>query len=445
MKSIVTLIATRIAVRIAVRTAARIAAGSLLAGLAMAQPPRYTVTDLGAVGPAGQPFFITNNSLVSGAAAFPGNTLHAVLWYKGVKLDIGTPGLNSMAFGVNQSGQAVGEGETHSLDPKGEDFCGFAALGLHSPGTTCRPFLSQRGVMIPLPTLGGNNGAANYIDNHGGVAGMAENASKDPGCPVNQFKPVIWQNGKIQELPTHPGDPDGAAFAINDHGQVVGGSGDCTAFNTISLVYLQPLHALLWQDGKATDLGNLGGTGHGNGIEAVNLNNQGQVVGNSDLKGDASFQAFLWTRETGMRPLGTLPGDANSAAIGINDAGEVVGVSLDASFNPRAFLRHGGVMTDLNTLVPAASPLFLLTACSINSHGEIIGIAVEKSSGDVHGYLATPGNRKDGSESAEPDVQGAASPTGLSEDARKLLQQRLPFGRFGARLMGPPTTGSTVH
>jgi hypothetical protein len=25
----------------------------------------------------------------------------------------------------------------------------------------------------------------------------------------------------------------------------------------------------------------------------------------------------------------------------------------------------------------------------------------------------------------------------LSEDARKLLQQRLPFGRFGARLMEP--------
>src|ERR1019366_3421912 len=133
-----------------------IAAGSLLAALATAQP-RFTVTDLGAVGQAGQPFVITNNGLVSGAAAFPDNTLHGVLWYRGRMLDIGTPGLkgpNSMAIGVNQRGQAVGEAGTHSPDPKGEDFCGFAALGLPSSGTTCLPFLWQNGVMHPLPTLG---------------------------------------------------------------------------------------------------------------------------------------------------------------------------------------------------------------------------------------------------------------------------------------------------
>jgi len=68
-------------------------------------------------------------------------------------------------------------------------------------------------------------------------------------------------------------------------------------------------------------------------------------------------------------------------------------VSLDASFNPRAFLWQNHAMTDLNTLVPANSPLFLITACSINSSGEIIGIAVEKSSGNVHGYLAIPRSR----------------------------------------------------
>ena len=375
-----------------------IAAGSLLAALAMAQPQRFSVTDLGAVGPAGQPFVITNNGLVSGAAAFPDNTLHGVLWYKGRKLDIGTPGLkgpNSMAIGVNQWGQVAGEAQTLSSDPKGEDFCGFAALGLPSSGTTCLPFLWQNGVMHPLPTLGGNNGAANQINNRGEVAGMAENAATDPTCPSTgpqklQFKPVVWQNGKVQELPTHPGDPDGNAVAINDRGQAAGGSGDCTAFSPISLTNLLPLHALLWEDGKATDLGNLGGTGHLNGIEAVNLNNQGQVVGNSDVKGDANFRAFLWSRETGIRDLGTLPGDAHSAANGINDAGEVVGVSLDANFNPRAFLRQNHTMTDLNTLIPADSPLFLITACSINSSGEIIGIAVEKSSGKFHGYLATP-------------------------------------------------------
>ncbi len=375
-----------------------LAVSGSLATLALAGQPPYTVTDLGVVGPAGQPFYLTNNGLVSGAAAFPGNTLHAVLWYKGQRLDIGTPGLggsNSMAIGVNERGQAVGEAETHSLDPKGEDFCGFAALGLHALGTTCLPFLWQFGMTIPLPTLGGNNGAANQINNRGEVAGIAESATADVNCPAAgaqklQFKPVIWENGQIQELPTYPGDMNGTAIAINDNGQVVGTSGDCTTFNPLSSLNLTPLHALLWQNGKMTNLGNLGGTGHGNGIEAVGLNNLGQVVGNSDLKGDTNFHGFLWTWETGMRDLGTLPGDANSLAISINDAGEVVGVSLDASFNPRAFVRKGGVMTDLNTLIPPNSALFLITACLVNASGEIMGIAVEKSTGEVHGYVVTP-------------------------------------------------------
>jgi probable HAF family extracellular repeat protein len=132
-----------------------------------------------------------------------------------------------------------------------------------------------------------------------------------------------------------------------------------------------------------------------------------------------------------MQDLGTLPGDVNSGAIGINDAGEVVGVSLDASFNPRAFVAQSGVMTDLNTLIPADSPLFLITACSINSRGEIIGIAVEKSTGDIHGYLATPSGAA-GNESLTAAPQGV-SPMVLSEDARTQLQQRARFGRFGGR------------
>jgi probable HAF family extracellular repeat protein len=100
----------------------------------------------------------------------------------------------------------------------------------------------------------------------------------------------------------------------------------------------------------------------------------------------------LWTRETGMQDLGTVPGDANSLAIGINDAGQVVGASLDATLtNFRAFLRQGQDLIDLNTLVPAGSPLYLGTACFINAAGEIVGIAIDKS-GNFHAYLAVPNN-----------------------------------------------------
>jgi probable HAF family extracellular repeat protein len=314
-----------------------------------------------------------------------------------------------VAFGSpNERGQIVGEAETSIPDPNGEDFCGFLALGDSSSGT-CQAFLWQDGVMTSLPALGDSrerrqkNSAANWINNRGVVAGIAENDVTDITCPgrsispqVLEFKPVIWEEGHVQELPTFRNedgvsDPDGVAFAINNHGQVVGASGRCTTFNANSTqTYLLGLHILLWQHGRAKDLGNLGGTGPGGGNVAVGINNQGHVVGSSYLSDGATFHGFLWTEDTGMKDLGTLPGDQISAALGINDDGDVVGISLDANFNPRAFLRRNGVMTDLNTLIPAGSPLFLIQACSINTRGELIGLAVETSTGQLHGFLAIP-------------------------------------------------------
>lgn len=413
-----------------IKTMTTIVAGSLLAAVAMAQSPRFTVTDLGKVGPLGQPLQITNNGLVAGAAAV-GSALHGVLWYNGRMLDLGTPGLkgqNSQAFGVNVWGQSVGEAETSIPDPKGEDFCGFAALGLPSPGGSCVPFLWQNGVMNPLPILGGNNGAANKINSWSEAAGTAENNMSDSTCPSGdpqkyQFKPVVWRNRAVQELPTYSGDPDGTAMAINDAGQAAGASGDCAAFSPILQDNLQPLHALLWEDGKATDLGNLRGTGRGFGIRAEHLNNRGQVVGYSDVAGDAYFHAFLWTRETGMQDLGTVGSDVDSFAIGINDAGDVVGASIDASFNPRAFLRVGRELIDLNEHIPDG-PLYLFTACSINARGEIIGIAIDKSSGDVHAYLAIPNHGGDTGMSVP-----AVTPMQGSESTGKPQFWRFGIGR----------------
>jgi uncharacterized membrane protein len=205
---------------------AMLAAFAVLTTTAAAQT--YTVTDLGPVGgPPGQPYFIANNGLVSGAAAV--NTArHAVLWYKGLKMDIGAHGLggpNSTAFGVNERGQAVGQAQTSV--PNNEDFCGSNAYGLSPSATTCLPFLWQYGVMTRLPTLGGANGVANMINNRGEAVGYAENNTQDPGCPVHQFEPVVWENGTIRKLPTHTGDAYGVAAQINDNGQVAGASGAC--------------------------------------------------------------------------------------------------------------------------------------------------------------------------------------------------------------------------
>ncbi|HXB67910.1 MAG TPA: hypothetical protein VNY05_06690 [Candidatus Acidoferrales bacterium] len=141
-----------------------------------------------------------------------------------------------------------------------------------------------------------------------------------------------------------------------------------------------------------------------------------------------------------MRDLGTLSGDFASLALDINDRGDVVGASLDANFNPRAFLRQNGAMADLNTLIPSGSPLFLMLASSINSSGEIVGLAFQPSTGDLHGFLATPRSGEDVGDSesdlAAPAAQGLASPMVLPENVRNLMQQRMPFGRFGARIVG---------
>ncbi len=385
---------------------------SLLTGLAMTVPivaqeqstikqqnpnaARYKITDLGTLqgGTFSQPFYINNNlGLVSGSSAIADGNQHAVLWLQQLKLDIGVPGLggpNSIAFRDNETLQATGEAETSTPDPNGEDFCGF---GTH---LTCLPFLWQEGHMTALATLGGHNGVAKAINNVGVVAGYAENSTPDPNCPapqVLQFEPVVWEQGVIHELPTFPGDPEGLAYEINNSGQVVGGSGTCTSFNENFLYSLLPVHALLWEKGTVTDLGNLGGkTGQAGGNIAYAINDQGQVVGVSDLPGDTTFHAFVWTRATGMQDLGTLSGDVASLSLGINQTGSIVGASLDSNFNPRAFLWNDGVMTDLNTLVAPQSPLYLITGCSINSRGEITGLGVT-STGEIHTYLATPISR----------------------------------------------------
>jgi hypothetical protein len=69
-----------------------IAVSSLLAPLALAQTPRYTITDLGAQGPFGQPYFITDDGLISGTEALPSKAEHAYLRYKGLTGYIGALG-----------------------------------------------------------------------------------------------------------------------------------------------------------------------------------------------------------------------------------------------------------------------------------------------------------------------------------------------------------------
>ena len=150
---------------------------------------QYTVTDLGTLsgGNFSQPFFINRYGLVSGSSSLADGSQHATLWLDGLMGDIGAPGLggpNSIAFGDNERFQSAGEAETSTPDPNGEDFCGF---GTH---LTCLPFLWQDGKMVQLPTLGGNNGAANAISNRGKVGRICGELDAGPGMPVSASSPI---------------------------------------------------------------------------------------------------------------------------------------------------------------------------------------------------------------------------------------------------------------
>lgn len=386
---------------------------------------RYDIIDLGPVGPPpGQPFMISQNDLSIGSAAGQDGTEHATLWLGSARLDLGTPGLgghNSMGFGVNESARAVGAAQT--TDANGEDFCGFNAYGFPPSNTACLPFLWRYGVMHALPTLGGPNGYANMINDRGDIAGLAETSTQDADCSVHQFKPVIWKDGEPHVLTT-PGDLYGVAAYINERGQVVGASGSCASFNPNTLLYLNEIHALLWEtNGRPHELPSLGGSGGIAGNHACNVNNLGEAVGHSELTNNTTFHATLWPKVNHVVDLGTLDGDYASLALGINDSGIVVGASLDANFSPRAYIWQHNAIIDMNTLVSDSSGLYLLLAESINNRGEIVGFGVTNA-GDVHGFQAVPIDKDGDFEGDFTRLTPLPRPT-LSDPARERLRREL--------------------
>ena len=403
------------------------------------EPIRYTVTDLGLA--SDSLGGINHKGWLDYSAILPDGTQHASLLRRGRKIDLGTLGgpSSASAHRPSERGQVVGAAETANKDPLGEDFCGYGT------NLICLGFVWQDGLMTPLTTLGGNNSSAADINNRGEIVGSAENNTLDatclppsqspPLCGVSQCLqnlPVFWKNGEIHELPTVFGDPDGAGQAINDHGQIVGASTNCTA---------TPLHAVLWQNDTANDLGSLGGTMFS---LAIGINNRGQVVGGSNLAGDTTGHAFLWTEDKGMQDLGTLPGDFSSFAESINDKGQVVGLSFDVNENARAFLWQDGVMTDLNKVIPPSFPFVLVDPFDINTRGEIVGFAVDPNTDEGHAFLAIPcnqehANRKGCTDKASSSGESRDKPkVSLPENVRQMLRQRLgPLSRIPEPMSGP--------
>jgi probable HAF family extracellular repeat protein len=419
MKPRVTRCITAITLLVAMAVSARLAAQS-----------NYSVVELGERGgTGGAANGINDRGWITGVDNLPGDvTTVATLWVNGQTIPLGTlsGGPNSaVAWPVkNNNGVIVGISELPDIDPVGENFSCWPFLGTGNPtGHVCKGFRWQNGQMTALePFPGGFSSYATSVNNRGQVVGWAENGVHDPTCDpsfqILQFRAAIWQpDGTVQELPPLPGDSTSAATAINDRGQVVGISGDCF----IAVGFSSARHAVLWQNGVPIDLGNIGGDAWNTPTE---INNHGTIIGFANTAPGLakSFVGFIWTPVAGMKSLGKLPGDLRSEALGINEEGQIVGLSRGGPFKIRAVLWQNGKLFDMNQLTASGSP-FLLFGNDIDQQGHIVGEAFDPNTLESPAYVATP---TDGDADRSHAVR--ATPKGnLPDNVRRRIERRLGF------------------
>jgi probable HAF family extracellular repeat protein len=103
---------------------------------------------------------------------------------------------------------------------------------------------------------------------------------------------------------------------------------------------------------------------------AFGVNSRGDVVGYS--LGPTGMRAFLWRPAEGMQSLGALPGHTTTKALGINEKAQVVGTS--GSDQARAVLWESNrVPRDLNALITGVD-VVLTEAVGINARGQILAL-----------------------------------------------------------------------
>jgi probable HAF family extracellular repeat protein len=258
-------------------------------------------------------------------------------------------------------------------------------LMAHAQSEAEHAFLwTQTGGIQDLGTItGARNSVANAISPSGEVVGS--------DSVRNNWTPFRWTSkAGMQGLPAF-GTIDTSAIAVNDSGEIVGDYYP----NGIS----SPVQAFIWTPADGLqDLGTLGG----NMATAAAINTSGQVVGSSTTA-SGSIHGFLWTQSGGMQDLGAfIPGAVNDAgimagglaaangedtaavwnkgrisilcpgvALGINNRGQVVGLTSTVHTTQQAFIWNpGGGGVQLLPMLPGAVGSF---AQGINNLGEVAG------------------------------------------------------------------------
>ena len=213
------------------------------------------------------------------------------------------------------------------------------------------------------------------INDAGVVAGTTQQSL------VVGARAFVAAGASLVSLPILPGaDPErnAGAVAINGFGQIAGYSPSAEG------TFVR--HAVLWSpSGAIQDLGTLGGTNS----TAIDVNDGGQVIGSSQVAGDAATHFFVWSASGGMQDLEALLGPITSV-VEINAAGQIIGTRTTAGGASQAFLYTPGTgVRDLGTLGGSTS-----VPTGLNDAGQVVGSSTT-ASGETHAFFWTTQGMQD--------------------------------------------------
>jgi probable HAF family extracellular repeat protein len=319
---------------------------------------------------------------------------------------------------LNNLGMVLGGTETATADPFAPNFCFINCFVDRS----VRWFSGHEIELPPLPGAGKNlSSIASSINAEGWSIGQAQNGEVDPATSWPETRAVLWRGDSITDLGSL-GGTQGIANAVNDFGQVVGGSatnlpdvfyndslstclaypvtcGSTFSFDSLFFPVTTEVHAFLWQGGHMRDLGTLSGPdGSGSDSTAWMINNLGEIVGWSFTANAATVEPFFWSPADGkMISMGSL-GGTYGTPFWLNNKGLATGASNlagDQTEHPFIWSKATG-MHDL---------LLDCTWCgtfghpdSMNDAGQVVGYALV--AGDpsdsnnlplAHGFVWTNG------------------------------------------------------
>jgi probable HAF family extracellular repeat protein len=249
------------------------------------------------------------------------------------------------------------------------------------------PSSGQRYVVIPLDSLGGTVSQGNSINDLGWVSGLSALAGngtvhatiwrgrtpKDLGTLGGPNSAVLWPSKNVIDLV--------AGVSETNQDQPLGERWSCNFFFPHKTG--KTCLGVVWDHGNIRALATFGGE---NGF-ATSANNKRQVVGwaettmlDSSCTGaqKRQFIAALWgPGNDDVQQLPPLPGDSTSVATGINDRGQVIGISgacgiaVGGVSARRAVMWEGGSITDLGTLNGDGWN----TPMALNAWGDVVGFA----------------------------------------------------------------------